>query len=94
VFEKIQALEERELKPSHDRVQRTHTSAQAIAAYDALEPSDLEAAESIEVTVCGRIRRVNLKGSCRSCISKMNMVASSFFYVSMIWMSSLQPRQR
>jgi lysyl-tRNA synthetase class 2 len=60
--EKIQALESQGVEAFPRRVQRTHTSAQAIAAYDALEPIDREAAESIEVTVCGRIRRVNIKG--------------------------------
>jgi lysyl-tRNA synthetase class 2 len=60
--EKIQALESQGVETFPRRVQRTHTSAQAIAAYDALEPTDHEAAESIEVTVAGRIRRVNIKG--------------------------------
>lgn len=49
-----------ELYPPH--AERTHTCAQAIAAFEALETSDPEAAESIEVAVCGRIRRVNIKG--------------------------------
>lgn len=44
------------------RVQRTHTATAAIAAYEAAEPGDLETAEAIEVTVVGRIRRVNIKG--------------------------------
>ncbi len=61
-LERIQALEERGVETFPRRVQRTHTSAEAITAYEALEPSDREAAESIELTVCGRIRRVNIKG--------------------------------
>lgn len=60
--EKIQALEAAGVETFPRRVERTHTSVEAIAAYDAMEPTDKEAAESIEVTVCGRIRRVNIKG--------------------------------
>jgi len=60
--EKIQALEAQGIETFPRRVQRTHTSKEAIAAYEALEASDREAAESIEVTVTGRIRRVNIKG--------------------------------
>ncbi len=60
--EKIQELEARGIETFPRRVHRTHTSVEAIAAYDALEPTDQEAAEGIEVTVCGRIRRVNIKG--------------------------------
>lgn len=61
-LEKIARLEELGVEPFPRRVERTHTAASAIAAYEALEPQDAEAAQSLEVTVCGRIRRVNLKG--------------------------------
>jgi lysyl-tRNA synthetase class 2 len=44
------------------RAQRGHTSAEAIAAYEALEAKDAEAAQQLEVTVCGRIRRLNVTG--------------------------------
>jgi len=61
-LEKIARLEELGVEPFPRRVERTHTAASAIAAYENLEPQDAEAAQSLEVTVCGRIRRVNLKG--------------------------------
>lgn len=61
-LEKIARLEELGVEPYPRRTERTHTAAKAIAAYEALEPEDAEAAQSIEVTVCGRIRRVNVKG--------------------------------
>ncbi len=60
--EKIQRLEAMGVEAYPRRVERTHTTAQAIAQYEALEPSDPEAAQSLEVIVCGRVRRVNLKG--------------------------------
>jgi len=61
-LQKIQEIEARGVEPYPRRVQRTHTAAQAIAAYEALEPAGLETAEALEVTVTGRIRRVNIKG--------------------------------
>src|SRR5512147_3060159 len=60
--EKIQRLEALGVEPYPRRVERTHTAAGAIAEYEALEIKDAEAAQSIEVTVCGRIRRLNVKG--------------------------------
>ncbi len=60
-LERVQALEARNIEPFPARVQRTHTAAQAVAAYEAQEALG-EAAAPVEVTVCGRIRRVNLKG--------------------------------
>jgi lysyl-tRNA synthetase, class II len=44
------------------RAHRTHASAHAIAEYEALEAKDAEAAQKIEVTVGGRIRRMNVTG--------------------------------
>lgn len=61
-LEKAHALEARGVELYPPRVERTHTAAQAIAAYEAMEPDDAEAAEAIEVSVTGRVRRVNLKG--------------------------------
>src|SRR6185436_19294526 len=61
-LEKVQQLEQMGINPYPPRAERTHTNAGAIAAYEALEQDDPEAAESIEVTVAGRIRRVNIKG--------------------------------
>ncbi|MCA9905526.1 MAG: lysine--tRNA ligase [Anaerolineae bacterium] len=61
-LEKTQTLEARGINCFPPRVERTHTTAAAIAAYEALETDSSEAAESVEVTVCGRIRRLNIKG--------------------------------
>ncbi|RMG88990.1 MAG: lysine--tRNA ligase, partial [Chloroflexi bacterium] len=44
------------------RVQRTHTTAEALAAYEKAEAANPESPEEIAVTVCGRIRRANIKG--------------------------------
>ncbi|MBI5667279.1 MAG: lysine--tRNA ligase [Chloroflexi bacterium] len=59
---KLERLEQLGIEPYPRRVERTHTAAQAVSEYEALEARDGETAESLEVTVCGRIRRVNLKG--------------------------------
>jgi lysyl-tRNA synthetase, class II len=61
-LDKLASLETQGVEAYPRRVQRTHTTAQAIAQYETLEAADLEAAEALEVTVCGRIRRLNLKG--------------------------------
>jgi len=61
-LEKARELEARGVDLYPPRVERSHANAQAIAAYEALEPDDPEAAEAIEVSVAGRVRRVNLKG--------------------------------
>jgi lysyl-tRNA synthetase, class II len=61
-LEKVQQLEQMGINPYPPRAERTHSAAGAIAAYEALEEADPEAAESVEVTVTGRIRRVNIKG--------------------------------
>jgi lysyl-tRNA synthetase class 2 len=60
--EKVQQLEALGVEAFPRRAQRTHHTAQAIAAYEALEPQGIEVAEALEVTVVGRIRRVNIKG--------------------------------
>jgi len=61
-LDKTQTLEARGVACFPPRVERTHTAAGAIAAFEALEADSPEAAESVEVTVCGRIRRLNIKG--------------------------------
>jgi lysyl-tRNA synthetase class 2 len=61
-IERITELEARGIDPFPRRVRRTHSAAQAIAAYEAAEPAGTEAAEAVRVVVCGRVRRVNLKG--------------------------------
>ncbi len=60
--EKIQRIEALGVEPYPRRAERTHTTAQAIAEYEAMEAQDAEAAQGLEVAVCGRVRRVNLKG--------------------------------
>ncbi|MBZ0277845.1 MAG: lysine--tRNA ligase, partial [Anaerolineae bacterium] len=62
-LEKIERLEAMGVEAYPRRVRRTHTAAAAVAAYTEMEAQQgSEAAEGIEVTVCGRIRRVNIKG--------------------------------
>ncbi len=60
-LEKLARLDELGIEAYPPRVERTHTTAEAVAAYESVEV-DGEAAESIEVTVTGRVRRVNVKG--------------------------------
>ncbi|TVR23564.1 MAG: lysine--tRNA ligase [Anaerolineaceae bacterium] len=57
-LEKAEKLAERGIELYPRRVQRTHTTAQAIAAFDAAG----EDAAPVTVTVCGRIRRMNIRG--------------------------------
>ncbi len=65
-LEKLGAIEAQGIAAYPARVQRTHTNAQAIAALEAYEAehpdADATAGTPIEVTVAGRIRRVNIKG--------------------------------
>ncbi|MBX3065344.1 MAG: lysine--tRNA ligase [Anaerolineae bacterium] len=60
----LQRLKERGIETYPPRVQRTHTTTAAIAAFEAVEPpvgSD-QPAPQIEVIVCGRIRSIRLSG--------------------------------
>jgi lysyl-tRNA synthetase, class II len=63
-LERVKELEARGIALFPPRIQRTHTTTQAIAAYEKAEVNDekLDELPTIEVTVCGRVRRVNLKG--------------------------------
>ncbi|RMF77232.1 MAG: lysine--tRNA ligase [Chloroflexi bacterium] len=61
-LEKVRRLEERGVATYPARVERTHTTAAAVAAFESLEEHNADAASALRVTVCGRIRRVNLKG--------------------------------
>ncbi|MBI1259165.1 MAG: lysine--tRNA ligase [Chloroflexi bacterium] len=65
-LEKLRQLEAAGITPYPARVERTHTSAQALAAFEAYAADHPETAESgeapVPVTVVGRIRRVNIKG--------------------------------
>jgi lysyl-tRNA synthetase class 2 len=56
-FRKLNQLREQGISPYPNRVKRTHTTLEAIQAYEAVEE-----AEAVVVTVCGRIVRQNLKG--------------------------------
>ena len=64
--EKLRQLEAAGITPYPARVERTHTSAQALAAFEAYAAEHPETAESgetpVQVTVTGRIRRINIKG--------------------------------
>ncbi len=63
---KLNALREAGISAYPNRVKRTHTTADAIRAYEAaVSASDSDSAGGsigVEVTVCGRIVRQNLKG--------------------------------
>lgn len=56
---KLQTLIERGVDAYPARVSRSHTTAEAIAAFEAIEGQE---GAQVSVTVCGRIRRVNLTG--------------------------------
>lgn len=56
-LEKAQRLQEKGVTLYPRRATRTHTTAQAIEAFE-----QAEADSAVEVTVCGRIRRGNVKG--------------------------------
>jgi lysyl-tRNA synthetase class 2 len=59
---KAKRLEQMGIELFPRRAQRSHTNAQAIAEYEALEARDAEAAQQMAVIVCGRIRRLNVTG--------------------------------
>ena len=65
-LEKLREIEAQRIAAYPARVTRTHTNAQAIAALEAYEAEhpDADPTEGtpLEVTVAGRIRRVNVKG--------------------------------
>jgi lysyl-tRNA synthetase class 2 len=63
-LDKLRELEARGIRAYPARAERTHSTAAAISAYEAAEanaPSP-EAVTPVQATVCGRIRRVNIKG--------------------------------
>jgi lysyl-tRNA synthetase class 2 len=61
-LEKLESLRARGIDPYPGLVERTHTTAGAIAAFEAAEAKNGEAAESVEVSVCGRIRSERVTG--------------------------------
>lgn len=61
-FDKLNQLLEKGIQPFPNRVERTHTTAAAVAAFEVVETDDHDTLEPLEVTVAGRIVRQNLKG--------------------------------
>lgn len=64
-LDKVRRLQSQGINPYPNRVQRTHTIAAAIAAYEAAERATSnvdKAAEPVEVIICGRIRSVRVTG--------------------------------
>lgn len=61
-LDKAQQLTERGIELYPRRAQRTHTTAQAMAAYQVMESATGETVQDLAVIVCGRIRRMNIKG--------------------------------
>ncbi|MCC7450223.1 MAG: lysine--tRNA ligase [Anaerolineae bacterium] len=62
-LEKLERLRQRGIEPYPNQVNRSHSTAAAIAAFEAAEAThDSETAESVEVSVCGRIRSVRTQG--------------------------------
>ncbi|MFN7210772.1 MAG: lysine--tRNA ligase [Aggregatilineales bacterium] len=60
-LEKLQRLRERGIDPFPGAVRRSHTIAQALAAFSAAEALG-EAAQPVEVAVCGRVRAMRSSG--------------------------------
>lgn len=58
---KLERLQQLGIECYPTRVERSHTIEQAVEAFIAVEPEG-ETSEGIEVTLCGRIKRVNIKG--------------------------------
>ncbi|HML20781.1 MAG TPA: lysine--tRNA ligase [Aggregatilinea sp.] len=61
-LDKLNHLVENGVAPYPNRVKCTHSSQEAIRAFEAVETEDHQTPEPVEVTVCGRIVRQNLKG--------------------------------
>lgn len=60
---KMEALRARGEEPYPTRAQRTHTTAQAIAAFEAAEKDGADAHDSgVTATVCGRVRSIRTMG--------------------------------
>lgn len=59
-LDKAQRLQEKGIELYPRRANRTHTTVQAISAFEAMESAGTE--DEVIVTVCGRIRRGNVKG--------------------------------
>ncbi|RMF39375.1 MAG: lysine--tRNA ligase, partial [Anaerolineae bacterium] len=59
-LEKLHRLREQGIEPYPHRISRTHTSAQAISAYEAVEAQ--EDAEPVRAAVAGRLRSMRTMG--------------------------------
>ncbi len=61
-LEKAKRLTDQGITLYPRRVHRTHTTAEAVYAYTEAEAATPDTANTIEVTVVGRVRRINVKG--------------------------------
>ncbi len=61
-FRKLTELVEQGIDPYPTRAQRTHTTIEAIHAFEAVEDDQHQTPEPVNVTMCGRVVRQNLKG--------------------------------
>ncbi|MGV2433662.1 MAG UNVERIFIED_CONTAM: OB-fold nucleic acid binding domain-containing protein [Anaerolineae bacterium] len=61
-LEKLKTLKEQNVEAYPARVERTHTAAQAISVYTEHRNNGGTDETAPTVTVCGRIRRMNIKG--------------------------------
>src|SRR5947209_3015406 len=63
-LEKLERLKARGIEPFPNRVQRTHTAAESIAAFEAAERDGQadQASTPITVSVTGRIRSIRITG--------------------------------
>ncbi|MFZ4826974.1 MAG: lysine--tRNA ligase [Phototrophicaceae bacterium] len=61
-LEKLKTLKEQNVEAYPARVERTHTTAQAISVYNEHRNNGGTDETAPTVTVCGRIRRMNIKG--------------------------------
>lgn len=61
-YDKLQRLHEGGIDPYPPRVRRTHTTLEAMRAYEEAETQNPDAPAEVRVTVCGRVVRQNVKG--------------------------------
>lgn len=61
-LDKLNRLIELGISPYPNRVEFTHTTQEAIRAFEAAESADHDTPDTVHVSVCGRIVRQNLKG--------------------------------
>lgn len=61
-LDKLNRLLELGVSPYPNRVECTHSTQEAIRAFEVVESADHDSPDTVPVTVCGRIVRQNLKG--------------------------------